>query len=51
MRKFMREDLDDFETNQQVIVMKYLFRGFLMKVWKGTECGGNKHTAHNVIVN
>ena len=27
-RKFMREDLDSFETNQQVIGIKCLFRGF-----------------------
>ena len=26
--KFMREDLEDFGTNQQVIGMKHMFRGF-----------------------
>ena len=31
IRKFMREDLDDSETNQQVIGMKCLFRGFRLK--------------------
>ena len=44
IRKFMREDLEYFETNQQVIGMKHLFRGFSIKAWKGTEFGGNKHT-------
>ena len=47
----MREDLVDFETNQQVIGMKYLFRGFSVKEWKGTEFGGNKYTPYNRIVN
>ena len=31
IRKFMREDGDDYETNQQTIGMKYLFRGFSVK--------------------
>ena len=47
----MREDLEDFETNQQPIVMKYLFRGFLIKAWKPTEFSGDKHTRCNKIVN
>ena len=51
IRKFMREDFEDFETNQQVIGMKYLFRGFSIKVWRGTEFGCNKHKAYDVIVN
>ena len=44
IRKSMRECLEDFETNQQVIGMKHLFRGFSMKVWKGACFGGNKHS-------
>ena len=47
----MREDLDDFETNQQVIGMKYLFRGFSIKAWKRTNVDENKHTTCNRIVN
>ena len=34
-RKFMREDLEGFETNQQVIGMKYLFRAFSIKASEG----------------
>ena len=45
IRNFIREDLEYFETNQQVIGMKYLIRGFSIKAWKGTEFGSNKHTA------
>ena len=51
IRKFMRKYLNVFETNQQVIVMKYLFRGFSMEAWKGIEFSRNKHTCYNKIVN
>ena len=47
----MREDLEDFETNQQVIGMKLLFRVFSIKVLKGSEFGGNNHVACSRIVN
>ena len=29
IRKFMRDEVDDYEKNQQIIGMKHLFRGFL----------------------
>ena len=32
IRKFMKECLEEFETNEQVIGMKQLFRTFLTKV-------------------
>ena len=51
MRKFMREDTDDFETNQQVIGMKHLFRGFSVKAWTGNEFDEERHTNFNRIVN
>ena len=47
----MREDLEDLKTNQQVIGIKYLFRGFSIKEWKGTGSDGNKHTTYNRLVN
>ena len=31
IKKMLREDLLEFETNQQVIRMKWLFRGFSIK--------------------
>ena len=34
IRNFMREYLEDFETNQQVIGMKHLFRGASIKARK-----------------
>ena len=37
IRKFMRQDLEDSEINQQVIGMKHLFRGFSIKTQKGTN--------------
>ena len=51
IRKFLREDLEDFENNQQVIGMKHLFREFSIKVWNGTDFSGDKHTAYNRIEN
>ena len=38
MRKFMREDLEDFEINQQVIGMEYLFRVFRLKSGWNKSC-------------
>ena len=51
IRKFIREDFDDFETNQPVIGIKYLIRSFSTKAWKGKQFSGNKHTPCNRIVN
>ena len=51
--KFMREDEDedDYETNQQIIVMKHLFRGFSVKVWEGAQEDKKKYANLNRIVN
>ena len=51
IRKFMREDEDDYETNQQTIGMKHLFRCFSVKEWKGTQEDKKKYTNLNIIVN
>ena len=37
IQKFLREEGDDFKTNQHVISMKYLFRGFTIKAWIGSN--------------
>ena len=34
MKKFVKESLEDFKTNQQVIRMNHLLRGFSTKAWK-----------------
>ena len=51
IRKFMRGDSEDFETKQQVIGMKHLFRVFSIKAWKETDFSCDKHTVYNRIVN
>ena len=51
IRKFLREDLEDFENNQQAIGMKHLFREFSIKAWNGLDFSGDKHTAYNRIEN
>ena len=43
IRKFMRKDAEDFETNQQIIGMKYLFRALSVKAWKGTHIDEKRH--------
>ena len=47
IRKFMREDADDHETNQQIIGMEHLFRGFSVKAWKGTQIDEKRQTKPN----
>ena len=51
IRKFMRDELDDYETNQKTIGMKHLFRGFSVKAWIGTQGNNDKHTYLNRIIN
>ena len=51
IRKFMREDEDDYETNQEIIGIKYFFRGFSIKARKGTHEDKKKYTNLNRIVN
>ena len=50
-RKFLREDLEDFEINQQVIGTKCLFWGFSIEAWKGIDFSGYDHAACDGIVN
>ena len=50
-RKFMREDADDFETNQQIIGMKCLFRCFSVKARKSTQIGEKRYAPLNIIIN
>ena len=47
IRIFLREDLEDFKNNQQVIRMKCLFRRFSIKSWEGKDFNGDKRIAYN----
>ena len=51
IRKFMRDEVDNYNTNQQIIGMKHLFRGFSVKAWKGAQFNNNKYTNLNRILN
>ena len=53
IRKYLRSE-DDFKINQFGIGMKYLFRGFSIKVWTGTNFSiaeNNKYVESNRIIN
>ena len=50
-RKYLREDTEDLESNQQAIGMKHLFRGVSIKAWNELDFGDNKHIAYNKKVN
>ena len=41
---------DEYITNQHIIGMRYLFRGFLIKVWKGVNLSDNKCRQENRIL-
>ena len=47
IRKYLRQNEDDFETNQGLIGMKYLFWGFAIIVWTGLNFSKNKYTDYN----
>ena len=37
IRRFLKQEEKEMEINQMVIGMKYLFRGFVIKKWSGTD--------------
>jgi len=48
---FMEEnDEDDYETNQNMVGMTSLFRGHVVKVWKGVNFNQTKYKALNKIL-
>ena len=49
IQKFLQEETD-FETNQQYIGMKYLFRGFMIKSQMGANFNMNQYTNYNRIL-
>ena len=51
IRKYLREEVEDLETNQQEIGVRHVFRSFSINSRNGTDFSENKHTAYNIIVN
>ena len=50
IRKFLRQSEEDYETNQGSIGMKYLFRGFIIKVQTGVNFSQTKYVDCNHII-
>ena len=52
IQKYLRgnEDNDEYEANQYFVGMKYLFRGFAIKNWYGTNFSSNIFVEYNRIV-
>ena len=50
LRHLENEKIEDQVTNQHLIVMKELFRGHIVKVWKGVDFREIKHSEVNKIV-
>ena len=44
------EEEEEYETNQSLIGMKELFRGYVMVVWEGTDLNSKKYRVLNKIV-
>ena len=49
--KFVSEDVDDYEANQQTTCVKHLFRGSSVKAWKGAQDDKKKCTNLSRIIN
>ena len=47
---FNDEDEEEYTTNQHMVGMKYLFRGFIVKTWKGVNLSTNMYKILNKIV-
>ena len=49
--RYLEDDSDDeYKTNQEILGMKNIFRGYVVKVWKGTNFAQNKYRKLNRIV-
>ena len=51
IRKYLIEDTEDLETNQQIIGMSFFISGFSMESCDKTCFSDNKHIAYGRIVN
>ena len=50
MRYMENEEDEEYETNQQYVGMKELFRGYIAVVWEGTDLNSRKYRILNKIV-
>ena len=50
MRYIENEEDEEYETNQYLVGMKELFRGYVVVDWEGTEITNDKFRVLNVIV-
>ena len=49
--RYLEDDCDnEYETNQGMLGMKNIFRGYVIKVWKGTNFEQKKYRKLNRIV-
>ena len=44
------EEEEEYETNQHLVGMQELFRGYVVVVWKGTNFSSTKYNVLNKIV-
>ena len=50
LRYFDSKEEEEYETNQYIIGMRYLFRGYAVKSWKGINFAYNNYTKLNKIL-
>ena len=50
MQMFLVNREDELTTNQTHARFRNLFRGYIAKMWKGTNFGDSKYTEHNKII-
>ena len=50
MKYIENEEEEEYETNQQHVGMKELFRGYVVKDWKGTNLSAIKYETMNKII-
>ena len=48
--RYLEEEEDEYETNQYLIGMKELFRGYVVAMWEGTNVNSKKFKTMNKIV-
>ena len=50
LRYLDREEIEEYETNQEMIGIVSLFRGYAVKVWKGIDFSSRKYHCLNKIL-
>ena len=49
IRMFLVNCKEEFMTNQSYISFQNIFRGFIIKVWSGTNFGSKKYVKYNKV--